>query len=251
MLKSNCFTNPFTRRTDMQKTSTLLPAVMAASAMLVAGSAQADVVLSTDLSGTSYDSGTNTLSDITWTTDGVSAPASSLTAVLGSAKDALTGSAPTGFLVGEDNVGSGGSWSTSFSFDLTGDDLNLTSIEIDYSYFQLNGTLQSNTGLNTNFTVTVTGSSSGVLNSTLLAGQTLVSLSPETTGTLTYNYATALDLNGLETYTVEIAVTNSGVNQGTFAGVGGITLNATPVPEPGSLALLGLGGLLIARRRRD
>lgn len=49
---------------------------------------------------------------------------------------------------------------------------------------------------------------------------------------------------------VFIQVTHSGDPLARAGGTYNLQIDSTPVPEPGSLALLGLGGLLIARRRR-
>ena len=56
------------------------------------------------------------------------------------------------------------------------------------------------------------------------------------------------DVTTTTTFRIEVGgVGNDGRHTN---GIDNITLNATVIPEPGSLALLGLGGLLIARRRR-
>ena len=62
-----------------------------------------------------------------------------------------------------------------------------------------------------------------------------------TSGTLSPSILTGLETDGAGNLVVEFYFPQS-------YGIGGLTLTA--VPEPGSLALLSLGGLLIARRRR-
>ncbi len=55
-----------------------------------------------------------------------------------------------------------------------------------------------------------------------------------------------------DSVTLEVRAKNIAAgNGGTFVGIGGYQINGTLLPEPGSLALMTLGGLMIARRRRS
>lgn len=72
----------------------------------------------------------------------------------------------------------------------------------------------------------------------------------------TANNSEALSgLTGLTNTTVTVTITDTSARNNNsnefYSFVDNVVLTGAAVPEPGSLALIGLGGLLVARRRRD
>ena len=94
--------------------------------------------------------------------------------------------------------------------------------------------------------VSMTGTGQTAVNSHS-GGNTVFALSPAASGVLMnakrVDFSDAADYD-LITFTLQ----ESGGNSAYWGGV--VVANVTPVPEPGSLALIGLGGLCVLRRRR-
>ena len=124
---------------------------------------------------------------------------------------------------------------------LTGDDVSLESIDLDWQHFSNTGVLQG-PSRNVRWTATVTGSSSGLLG-------TVVGTANAPNGFESLVFSSPLDLDNSETYDVRILVDNNGNTNGNNSGFDGISFNGEIVPEPSS-ALLSLLGIAFVTRRR-
>jgi hypothetical protein len=107
--------------------------------------------------------------------------------------------AAQGHFAVDNNVGDGGKWSTTFTTDVTGQDIYLRDIDLDFSNFTNTGASQ---GVNRSvkWTVSVTGSSSGLLGSAD-ATSAKVSGGPHN---LDLEFATPITLTDAETYSIEV-----------------------------------------------
>ena len=95
--------------------------------------------------------------------------------------------------------------------------------------------------------VAMTGTGQATVNSHS-GGDTVFALSPATSGVLmNAKRVDFADASAYDTLTFTLQESTEGQN-GYFAGV--VVTNVTLVPEPGSLALLSLGGICVLRRRR-
>lgn len=202
--------------------------------------ANADVILSTDFTGRTV-SGT-TASNITWTTNGITDPGN-LT-VVNITQGAGDGNlfdfaANQGHFAPANNVGNGGEWEVPITFTTLGDPIELTDVVWEYTNFGNTGNVQGVAREN-GLTVSIEGPGGALL-------APVENSLDAITGSLIFVTPVTLDANTEYTITFNA----DGIEPGSNTSIDALTVNGEVVPEPTSLALLGLGGLLAARRRND
>jgi len=208
------------------------------AAALLATHSHAGIIASTDFDDTVKSAASQTMTGIDWTGDDLVAviPNTEVTTVASNNAGYFTsGFGATGFAP-DQNIENEGPWSATFEIVLNGTTTGtLTSIAFDYAALNNSGGSQGSNFRAQNFDITVNGNVYDAQQQTTAVN-----------GSLTFTDAAALN-NGLN----QIVITSSEVSgPGYNMGIDNLVFNGDLVPEPTSLALLTLGGLLVARRRR-
>lgn len=198
----------------------------------------ADVIVnlaSTDFNDTVKSGSSQTMTGVDWdTASGVSANSSVTTTANNNAGYFTTGFGATGFAP-DQNIENEGPWTATFELTLDpGTTGTLTAVVFDYASLTNSGAPQGSFRAQ-NFDVLVNGVAFDDQKTTITKD-----------GTLAFSDAAVLN-SGLN----QITVTAAGiVTTGWNMGIDNLAFYGEVVPEPSSIAILGLGGLLIARRRR-
>ncbi len=162
------------------------------------------------------------------------------------------------------NTGTSGSFGANqvltFSLTIPSDvTLNLTSLSLDFTSNGITGTQYSNTRIYTNLTsnnsANVTTNTIGILgrssNGPTFGNSTISLATPDSNA----SNGTAVN-NGMfdnlsnQTLTFYMPWVDSGTDATSYIEIDNLTLTFTPVPEPSSVLLGGLGALALLRRRR-
>jgi len=235
-------------------------ALLSAVALQVglAGSIDAATILSTDFDGrtlTTTNVADDTATGLNWTTDGVDDPGD----MVAFQSDNLTGqnlfnnnALTQNLFAPEINVGNGNTiWRTAVPLTVSaGKAVTLNDVVFDYLAINAGGNL--NVDRRSDFLVTLFNPSGVAIDQVVITD----ALSGTGAGvpTLTATFASPIALSLPGTYKLEIAggdFPTLGVDEtGNHTGIDNLSINGVVTPEPTSLALLGLGGLLVARRRR-
>jgi hypothetical protein len=203
---------------------------------MTAVSAQGALIASTNFDSTTKSAASQTMTDIVWTTDPLVTANSSVT-TLGN-NDAgyfTTGFGATGFAP-DQNIENEGPWIATFEITLDpGATGTLENVAFDYAGLNNSGGTQGANFRPQNFDVFVNGDSFDTQKQTEAVD-----------GALDFTDAAALS-EGLNT----IVIVSTEVNgPGYNMGIDNLVFSGTVIPEPSSLALFSLAGLLGIRRRR-
>ena len=238
------------------KNTKLIAALVAAPMMALASASQAETVL-VDFSTATPEPGVADSNGNRWNTVGTvgtnsvaaNFPATALIDTTGASvpwQIAYTGS-------GNTNTGFGGN----------GINGPAGPAPLDQSFAVIDGIFSQNSGGNGVATITYTGlAANSVYNLSLIGGRASSGedgVITVTTGTgpggallndgTVLSFAATSDASGSIAFTFNEGVNTSNVFNGST--LNAMSITGTTIPEPTSLALLGLGGLLVARRRRD
>jgi hypothetical protein len=197
----------------------------------------------------------DTAQNITWAVNGITDPGD-LTALDVNSTGSLAGLFDTansaGYFAPNLNVANEGPWSVDIPLNFAPGTASIAieAVVIDWQHFNNSGAFQS-AGINrpVNWTASIVGSLSGT-----------VAFETENTGSggqgyKTLTFGTPTTLTNAETWTLNLnatSTTGSGNNTGIdrFAIIGTVTVgSAVPEPATATLAMLGLGGLMMRRRR--
>ena len=251
-------------------TKTLLTA-LASAGLFAAGSATADTI-QVDITGTGGNTGTTQAGWSAWSPESGGASVASTDATDGTIEASLSGSggAINGRNYGIYNVTDPGSltnadvWADQWfvgnsmtgEFTLTLDDLKAgTYTFTSYHYADDLSSANSSKNDEGNMNVFVGGVDTGQDVTFISGGDSEISgggnpssSDLDTFGKVTFQFTVANDGDSVAILYDNVAATVSSTN-GDTVGINGFEL--TLVPEPGSLALLAMGGLCVLRRRRD
>ena len=226
--------------------------IVSAFVLLPLASLSADIIVGTDFENTTENG--MTLEGVSYMTNGVTVPASfadltvNNTISMGSGNLITTGAAD-GFFAVDNNTGNGGEWSFMLDFTTGSDEIELKSFEFDWANFNGNGGTQ-NQRRDTEVTFDLTTGGSSVFGGPLAQNTAIVDT--RSNGVQSDSIALTGTLAANTTYTIFVQAGDATTNGNNF-GFDAIDIHGeilTAVPEPGSLAVLGLFGLAAACRRR-
>lgn len=214
--------------------------------MVLGQRSDAAVLLGTDFSDRTASGAT--ASNLTYTLNGFANPGD-LTALKETPEDSsrFAGLFDTfrsyNYFAVDRNVGNEGPWSVDVPLVLTVAQLQVDSIYLDWQDFDNFGNFQS-AGRDKIYTATLRNSSMTQL--ALKAVQT----ASATSGQDTLTFDAPVLLTNSDTYILNIRAEHGSNASGNNTGLDAFEIRGTTIPEPSSILLFGLGGLVLLRRRR-
>ena len=220
--------------------------------VMLSGTVYADAVLTSNFDLHNSTDGATSFTGISWATNGVTDPGSTIALTSGNATVAKVqrGGATVSNnsrLAVEYNIDTQVSWTMDITFDAATAGLTLEDMSFDYQFITGSGGNQGTAHLN-----------SGVIDVSILDGSlsqlSTVNVGPLGTSDAASNSGTGIladfadvALTNGQTYTLRFTV-SSNATAGNNIAIDNLSLNG--VPEPATMSLLALGGIAMLRRRK-